>query len=361
MKILQVIPSLQVAGAEIMCENLCYELTTSHHEILVVSLYNTHSPITDRMLKNDIDLRFLDKKRGFDFSCAKKLRKIVKEFNPDVIHTHLYSLKYAVLARNKVPIVHTMHSIASKETTKFQQLINKRFYKKRIVLPVALSEEIKRTFNETYRIANLDIPIVLNGVNLSKCIAKEDYRVEGTYHILHIGRFAEAKNHIELLKAIRILKNDGIDIHLSLIGEGELKRTVLEFISNNDLEQEVSLLGIKENVYPYLHDADIFVLPSLFEGVPMTIIEAMGTGLPIVASNVGGIPNLIDDRKEGLLCNPEGNSIASSIEEFIKNEELRENCGKGAKKKSTFFSSRAMCDSYIKVYKEALYRNGKHQ
>ena len=117
MKIMQIIPTLELAGAEVMCENLTCELS-SGNDVIVVSMYDRKTPISERLQKKGIKVVFLDKKPGPDFSMVKKLRKVIREFKPDVIHTHLDCVKYAYPAGSKEGVkrfIHTVHNIASKE------------------------------------------------------------------------------------------------------------------------------------------------------------------------------------------------------------------------------------------------------
>ena len=151
MKIIQVIPNLGIGGAEIMCENLTYELIRKGHEVIVISLYNYHSVITERMERSGIDIRYLNKSSGMDLTMIKKMKKIFKIEKPDAIHTHRHVMQYAIPAAIFGGIkkrVHTLHSIATKENTKFLRKINKLFFKKFDVIPVALSEMIKNTIIE---------------------------------------------------------------------------------------------------------------------------------------------------------------------------------------------------------------------
>ena len=112
----------------------------------------------------------------------------------------------------------------------------------------------------------------------------------------------------------------------------------------------VEFCGMQSNVYPYLHDADIFTLPSIYEGNPMTIIEAMGTGLPIVASRVGGIPDMISDGESGLLVEPEPQSICAGLTRLVGDAALRQRLGLAARKQSQTFSAEHMARDYISCY-----------
>ena len=113
MKIIQIIPLLDLAGAETMCENLTNSLIKLGHEVTVISLYDYHSVVTERMEKNGINIFYLNKKSGLDLSLTFKLVKIFKEYKPDVVHSHLYAGKYAHVAASICGIkgrIYTIHS-----------------------------------------------------------------------------------------------------------------------------------------------------------------------------------------------------------------------------------------------------------
>lgn len=352
MKIIQVIPEFGLAGAEIMCENLTNSLIKMGHEVLVVSLYDYHSPITDRLEGKGIRVEYLGKKSGLDLSIIKRLRKFFKRERPDIIHTHLYILKYCVIAclGMKVRMVHTIHNVAKQENNKLDRLFNGYCFRKNKVIPVALTRLVKDSILEEYGLEEINVPIVFNGIPLDCCIKKQVYSFGKKIKILHIGRYSDAKNHTELIKAISLLHHIYPNVELHLVGEGNLKDKVKELIYEFNASEYVFEHGTTSNPYRFLHDADIFVLPSKYEGMPMTLIEAMGTALPIVASNVGGIPDMIEDNKEGLLCTPVAGSIVEQLVRLIEDNHLRENLGKAAFESSDKFSSAKMAEEYEKIY-----------
>lgn len=353
MKIIQVMPEFGLAGAEIMCENLVYELKKLGNEVIVISLYSYHSPITERLEKSGIEIKYLNKKPGLDFSIFIKLFKIFYEYKPDVIHTHLYSLKYAVFPAILLRIkrkIHTVHNMATKESDKKSRILARIFYKYFSVKPVALSEAIQSTIVDEYKIKKQNIPIIYNGINLDKCQIKKNYLFGEKIRILHIGRFSEQKNHLGLLKAFKIINNKYSSSILELIGEGELKDSIEKYVKENNLEGVVEFLGIQSNVYSFLNEADIFTLPSKYEGIPMTLIEAMGTGLPIVTTEVGGIPDMLKNNESALITKVNVEEIVEAFERVILNKNLREKLGKKALKESIKFSSKEMAKKYIFVY-----------
>lgn len=355
MRILQIIPHLRAGGAEIMVENLTYELIALGHDVNVISLYDFTSPITQRLESRNIRVHFLHKKRGLDYSIIKKLVDIFIDYKPDIIHTHLYVMIYAIPAANKSHVkgrVHTVHSVAKKENAFFHRLLCRGYYHHCNVLPVALSNIIKQTIIEEYKIT--EVPVAFNGIDLNRCIIKEDYHIENIIRIIHVGRFAKVKNHSALIKGFSIFHQTHPNAELSFIGTGELEKSSRLLVSALGLAECIHFLGVQADVYPFLNQADIFILPSLWEGTPMTLMEAMGTGLPIIASNVGGIPDMIEDKKEGFLVEPSPQEIADALAKLSEDDVLRADFGRNAFLGAERFSSKITAKNYYEIYKRAM-------
>lgn len=153
MKIIQVIPAFRLAGAEIMCENLCVALKNAGETVIAVSLYSEQTAITERLVKNGVRIVFLEKKPGFDPAIFVKLVKLFREERPDVVHTHIYASKYALPAAVLAGVkrrVHTVHNMAQKEQGSTGRKINSFMYKHCSVTPVALSNEVRRSIQQVY-------------------------------------------------------------------------------------------------------------------------------------------------------------------------------------------------------------------
>ena len=354
MKVIQVMPEFALAGAEIMCENLIYGLQEQGVEVLTVSFYNYPSTITDRLESKGIRVIYLNKKPGFDFSLYKKLYRLFKIEKPDIIHTHRYTTRYvipaAIFARIKHR-VHTVHNVAQKESDRIGRILNKFFFKHCNTIPVALSDIVQESICKTYKIKPESIPIIFNGINLEWCLPKKEYQAGKKISILHIGRFMEQKNHKGLIEAFSIFYAQEPNSVLQLIGEGDKRAEIEELVQQFNLNNSVEFLGTKSNVYEYLHNADIFTLPSLYEGVPMTLIEAMGTGVPIVATNVGGIPDMLVNEESALLIEVHSHKIADALLRLARDENLRKRLGEKAKSESVKFSAKVMAEKYLEIYK----------
>lgn len=353
MKVMQIMPEFGLAGAEIMCENLTYELIKLDYEVIVISLYDYHSAITERLEKKGVDVRYLGKRSGLDFSVIRKLITVFESEKPDVIHTHRYIMRYVIPAAIKAGVpgrIHTVHNIASKECGKIDRILNKFFYKFCNVKPVALSSIIQETIVQEYKLSKNEIPIVLNGINIENCKPKSSYQISEKCKILHIGRFSEQKNHLMLVKSFEKLHKKRKDVCLVLIGNGEKRKEIESYVKEHKLTNSVSFVGLKSNVFIDLYNADVFVLPSNYEGIPMTLIEAMGTALPIIATSVGGVPDMIQNNESGLLIQNNQEELVSALERLIDDENKRAYLGQNALIRSKKFSSQVMAEKYSRIY-----------
>ena len=357
MKIIQIIPMFGLAGAETMCENLSLELKNQGHDVKVASLYDYHSAITDRLENNNVEIYYLGKKKGWDSTIIPKLVRLFKNQRPDIVHSHLYAIKYVMIAACLAGVkgkIHTVHNIASKENAEIGQHLNYLFFKYAGVIPVSLSAEIQKTIMERYRLSEEQTPIVYNGIDFNKCIKKKCYDKSEKLIFIHIGRFSEQKNHELLIKAFAKVYEQNKDTELYLIGTGELQEKIKIQIDNLKLDQSVHCMGLKDDIYSWLNYADALVMSSKYEGMPMTIIEAMGTGLPVISTNVGGIASMIENGQEGILTNIDENELSVAMCK-MKDVKFRECLGKNARAKAEkLFSSKKMAQKYLDIYKKEL-------
>ncbi len=353
MKIIQIIPTFEVGGAEIMVENLMYKLKEMGHTVVAVCISGERTDIAKRIEKNGIQIIYCNKKKGFRPLQIFRLFRLFRQEKPDVIHTHLhctiYAFPAAVLAgvRGKV---HTLHSVAEKECGAVHKNINRVFFKHFGVVPVALSKHIQNTIVNLYQISAEHVPVIYNGIDLTKCIVKEDVKLHNPIKMIHVGRFVNVKNHVNLLKAFMLIHDKYPNSELLLLGDGELKEEIYNNAAKWNLLPYVRFMGQVSEVYEYLHNADIFVLPSIFEGMPLTMIEAMGCGLPIAAAPVGGITDMVQDRVNALYCGTSPESICNAVCELIQSEELRRTLSQNALTEATRFTSEEMASRYLKLY-----------
>jgi glycosyltransferase involved in cell wall biosynthesis len=311
LRIVQVLPSFGVGGAENMAAHLMAGLSADH-EVTAVALYSgSPSPIEERLRLARVNIRRLGKRRGLDLRMFPALDRVIRETSPHVVHTHLSVLRYVfpVLARRRVPLaVHTLHNTAERESDGAGRLIQRIAFR-RTVVPVAISQEGASSFKRVYRrecaaiIANC-IPI--GDFQRSEEAGKSWREQRGlpveAIVFCCVGRLEPQKNPLGLLAAFAMLNDSRT--HLILLGDGELRTSMADAIRSMNLERRVHLLGKRNDIPECLAASDAFVLASNWEGSPLAVMEAMAAGLPVVSTGVGGIPELIDHQREGVLVGP---------------------------------------------------------
>lgn len=357
MKIMLVLPWFEVSGAEMMVADLAKELKKRGHDVLIVSLYNRRTSISDEVTTNGVKIKYLDKHRGIDTRIVCNMYSIIKAFNPDVIHTHLNVMKYVVpvaaLLRYK-KIYHTVHNVADKEQRKADRILTNFFVKVLGVKLVGIAPQVTESIAKEYNIPTKSIPTIYNGRNLKDFLCERDYSFNGTIKILHVGRFAEQKNHEMIVNAFKQVKNKVSDVVLLLVGDGELMTSIKEQVHQLDLDSDVIFLGIRDDINEIMKSSDIFILPSKYEGMPIVLIEAMASGLPIIVTPVGGIPDMISNDVNGLMVADyrSDTELSDAICKLIDNEQIREKIGRKAKTDANRYSSQEMTELYLKLYQQ---------
>lgn len=365
----QVITSLVPGGAERVVVNLLQHHDRSKYQPVCVCLGDpVGSHYEDIVRKLEVPLHFLGKGDKADWGVYKKLERLFAAYRPTVVHTHLLGLNYAYLAMMKyrTPVrVHTLHSLAQKEIgNRVARIVRTLAFRYRIggVIPVAIADEVARTIEQVYGYQHP--PVVPNGIPTDEYApnptrralfrAEQGVAPEAVV-IVHVGRFVELKNHALLLRAFMQLKSQP-PLYLWLVGDGELRPSMEQLAQELGVAERVRFWGVRSDVADILNAADIFTLPSKYEGNPMSVMEAMATGLPVVASAVGGIPELVEESVSGFLTPSEDHkSLVAALQRLVESEELRRQMGLQARYRAQKrFDIRATVRRYEELYESIL-------
>jgi glycosyltransferase involved in cell wall biosynthesis len=190
--------------------------------------------------------------------------------------------------------------------------------------------------------------VAMNNFINTELFKKED--AEKKYDIIYVARFDKDKNHLALLEAIKDL-----GLKTLFIGQGKEKEKILEFSKNNNLNLEIIERVSNCELPKYYNQSKIFAFPSLHEGNPKALLEAMSCEMPAVAFNVVGVNNIIENEKNGLISNPEISAIKENITRLLNNSDLRNNLGIEARKfilKN--YSLETLSKNEIEIYKKIL-------
>jgi len=328
MKILHILPGLYTGGGEKICIELCNEIAKNQeHEVILCSLepLNERQQIMYKKISSKVKFLTLNKK-GKNPSIFFQVVKMIFSINPDVIHTNLSSLHYAafgVIFSGK-PHVHTLPTVANKEASETMLKLYKFLYNKFQFNPVSMGNRVFESCKKVYGNkcqANIDIgTIPLEKTSLYGTVENEINELKAskdTKIFVSVGRLYPVKNQILLIKAFKMLLEEGYDAQLFVIGsktiDNEYAQKCEKLVDNN---KNIHLVGEKSNVADYLLNADALCFSSIYEGLPMTMVEAMSIGIPTIATPVGGIPDLIDEGINGYLSSDM--SVKSYLELFKK-------------------------------------------
>lgn len=292
------------------------------------------------------------------------LRKI-NELKPDLVHfqgTHpLYSFAAVVLKR-KYPTFLTVHGIMAVEmdfhrekkfflrwSSKFLERITLSHLDNIIVVAPQI-EAIVKTFTKsrTFMIPNgIDLDAIHNIPALTNNPKK--------HYIIYMGVLIPRKGVYTLLESFSLVKNQIEDINLFIAGSGEAEDELKKTVKRLDLQNDVKFLGFVKGAkkYSYLKSSEIVILPSLWESLPITVLEGMGCGKPIIASDVGGIPYLVEDGFNGFLIKPgDVEDLADKIILLLKNRPIAEEMGVKSGLKAKNFDWTIIADKTLEVYQE---------
>ena len=303
MAIVEIIPFLYpINGAERLVINLIKSFVVSGNKVVLISLYSRKDNVSIKELEglDNLEIYFLDKKRGIDYKCSKKLKKLISQINPDVVHCHLDSLTTIWLSRiyKKHKTYFTFHTLISESVIgnkhKFKNILYRHILKKKLVSPIAISKTIQQSICDYYNIPESSVDIVYNGVPTNQFTNTNSYG-KRNFDFIFIGRFIDLKNPLTIVAAFNNVVKDYKDAKLVMIGEGPLLEECKKTANKN-----ITFTGFISDVSSYLKDSKALILASNYEGNPMVINEAIASRCYVIATKVGGIPDVVND-KNGLL------------------------------------------------------------
>lgn len=303
MKILLVINNLGMGGAENMLVRLADSLADKGHTVKIAIL---STPISVQPNRPDIEVINFNAvgKKGL-LKATFELRNIIKSFNPDVVHSHLFRSNFiSRLVRLTLPIKKLICTEHSTSVGGVKQAIFYRATDMLADINTNVSAEAVDSYIRKYAVKKGRMINIPNGVDIEKfklspsirLQTRNDLLVHDAKIILAVGRLVPAKNYANLLNSIAILKKSGrTDFKAFIVGEGPLYDELKSLISELRIEDFVELLGPRDNINYLMQAADLYVMSSSWEGLPMVILEAMASERVVVSTKCGGVENLLKD------------------------------------------------------------------
>lgn len=358
LRILQLVNSLDTGGAEKMVSSLSLELKRMGHRIEVVCLREFgRMPVPmERFTKNGVGLRKYGKTDGFSAACIWKLARFLKSERIDVIHSHNplvthYAAAARVLARTPLS-VSTIHGTSTLEIQKWARVLfsgSCHLMDKIVLVCRQVREEFCRRFR-AFRNRTATIP---NGIEVRELISIPPRASSNEFVFGTVGRLVPVKDHHTLLVAFTKLRERFPFCRLEVLGGGELQTELRMFAAALGLAQAVRFHGWSTDIPGFLSRIDTFVLSSRSEGLPMTLLEAMAAGVPIVSTAVGGVPEVVEPAGCGWLARPgDPVDLAAKMECAILTRDDRGSRARSAVVEE--YSVECMARRYAELYEAAL-------
>ena len=368
MKVIQIVSYFppHLGGMELRVKELTEKLAKKGHKVEVFTS-DIGCP-KDKQLKSTKNLK-INYLPAWEFahtpiipSLFSRLMKIPKN---SIMHLHIAQaltpeIVWLVSKIRKIPyITHIRGNPEISGRFGFLLAPYKKLFLRKVLIDsnkiISLNEDYKNIFSKMYNLPKKKIITIPNATTFEPI---NKIRIRPVKNILFVGRLSMEKNILKLVESFSLLKNKNIT--LNIVGEGEKRDEIEQLIKKKKLKN-ITLHGRKEkeeliNIYK---SSDIFILPSEYECFSSTLLEAMATGTPIIASNVLGTRNIIKDNYNGLLVKPTPKGIAKAIEKLTANPKLRQRLAKNGLKEVKKYSWNKIVKQTEDVYKEVLEEHAK--
>lgn len=363
MRIAHIIDSLDIGGAEQMVANLAIYQSRKKSSVTVICLreLGEHPVDIDALHEAGVEILTLQKPAGFHIFTLLSLTRILKSRRIDVVHTHNHLVHHYGAIAGRLSgcraILNTMHGTSTLQGDKFARVI----YRFSCILShrvVSVCKEVNEYMRKKLFLSRRTCCIVENGINLSTFLDVSRHRSDGTVVFGNIGRFDFVKDHRNLLTAFSMLtidKEERPSMQLRLLGDGTLRQEMEELSRALSISGKVFFEGFRLDTERFFREIDIYVISSRSEGLPLTLLEAMGSGIPVVATAVGDIPAVLGKAKAGWICPPSDPvGLARAMAAAFRAKDrpiIGARCRETAKK---FYSVSRMASEYENIYKGLL-------
>jgi glycosyltransferase involved in cell wall biosynthesis len=355
-----VLHGMQVAGAEML---VCQIIQGLKKQIQpTIFCLDQGGELAERLADEDWQVITLGRRPGRDFRAAWRLTGHLRRLKIEIVHAHQYSpFFYAALARllcfHRVRIIFTEHGRHFPDIVSLPRRTTNRWLLDYLADAVtAVSDFSAASLAENDGLSGQRIEVIENGVDIQRfngaaSVHNLDIDRRRRY-LVCVARFHPVKDHATLLRAFEIVARQQSDVDLLLVGDGPLRGDLQRLARELGIEGRVRFLGLRQDVPGILRAAQIFVLTSLSEAAPLTVLEAMASGLPVVVTAVGGNPEIVRDGVDGYLV-PRGDAsaIASAILGMLDEPEAARAIGAaGATRVRERYPLERTIDRYFALY-----------
>lgn len=357
LRILQIINSLDVGGAELMLLNICRGLKRKGFDVSVCAL--TGGPLVAEFQRDEIPVWTMGAHKRSPLIIFW-LMQLLRRWDGDIVHTHLFhsNLLSRLLPRIKgVRLVATEHNMTDLEK---RNIFLRNLYRRsmrRVDLHIAVSESVRALILRHKRYLSGKIVVIPNGIDLKRFLVsdlKKSRRLtlNDSIQIGTVTRLSPEKGVDVLLRAFRRIRQKYPNSYLNIVGTGNQLKALKKLAVSLGIDQQVLWYGFQEDVPEILRTFDCFVLPSSNESFGLSVLEAMASGIPIVATKSGGVPEIVSDGHSGILVKPGcDRALSEGVIRLLADHETRHRMIAEAHKKAKYYSLDKITDQYIDCYR----------
>ncbi len=360
MRVLHIITDTNIGGAGRYLVNLITQPAFDDVDVIVACPDGRLGDVLDSIGVERVSVSGKD--ISFSFPFTMELFRLLKRLKPDIVHTHSCLSGRLAAKSLRIPVVYTKHGEVSDlhSPVFYKKLLNRwaasLFSDKIIAVSNHVGNQLIQSGVDAKKIV-----VIHNGIEISKFNSKDFARVQSTRErdqvlIGTLARLDQVKRLDVLIEAARIVVNSLPEARFVLGGTGPMEQELLRKIQDLRLEPYVRMAGFVEDVPRFLSELDIFALSSDSEGLGLSVIEAMAQGLPVVATAVGGVTEVVKDNETGFLV-PAGNprAMAQCLVRLAIDPEMAAHMGRmGRKRAEELFDAKTMAQKTVEVYKKIL-------
>ena len=350
MKVAIVVPVFCTGGAENMAAQLAVNLDRSHVDVEVISMYPRQGHVFEKKIEDaGIPIHYLDKQGHASLGAMVRLWKCLSQMKPDVVHTHIYAGFYTI------PWVMThgavqLHTIHNHPKTEFPYLLRQFMWlcsKSGKLKYATISKMNQELCCEYYHASPERFPYVNNPVETERFCHREE--PTGELRFISVGRLEPRKNQILALRAMPEVLKSIPNAKLVLLGDGEDRQMLERKTDALGVRDAVVFAGNQSRPEDFLAEADVYLITSHMEGLPLSVLEAMAAGLPVIATNVGGMGDIVKDNGV-LIADDDLQALTKEMVRFARDPELRQRCGEASRELVKAYDARACAESYRAIY-----------
>lgn len=357
---------LDIGGLETLLVDTINRMPAGHYRHAVICLTD-YTDFAQRITRPGVELFALHKPAGLALGTHADLFRLLKKMKPDVLHTYnLGTVEYAATAwAAGVPIrVHAEHGRDARDP---QGINPKHNLLRRLLAPfidryVPVSRDLRGWLERVVRIPAHKLQLIDNGVDTERfhhegALGAEAWQDDPDAFVIGtVGRLQDVKDQATLIDAFAHLRTlvPEARLRLVLVGDGPLRAQLETRVRGHGLADSVCFAGPRSDVAPVMRSFSLFALSSIAEGTPVTLLEAMASGLPVVATAVGGIPDLVEQGVSGTLVPPKDpQALAAAIAPYVRERALaRRHGAAGRERVEQQYSMQAMLAAYVALYDE---------